>query len=151
MTKYSQETSRGFSIIESMMVASLVSVIVSLTIVALNPIADFAGARNAKRWSDVNALLNALHGHLVNNGGGLPIGIDSTPREVCTEDANVVACTGGGKLDLSTLVGVAFPVIPVDPEGGSGLGSGYAVYVKEGRLTVMALRAEEGGTIEASL
>ena len=59
----------GFTLIELLIVIAVIAVLSSLVFVALNPLARFQDSRNAKRWSDVNAILSAIKLHQIDHGG----------------------------------------------------------------------------------
>ncbi|MCD4761647.1 type II secretion system GspH family protein, partial [bacterium] len=60
---------QGFTLIELLIVIGVIAILAALAFVALNPLARFQDARNAERWSDVNAILGAIKLDQVDNGG----------------------------------------------------------------------------------
>ncbi|KKU11008.1 MAG: hypothetical protein UX14_C0005G0022, partial [Parcubacteria group bacterium GW2011_GWF1_45_5] len=51
---------KGFTLIELLIVIGIIVLLAGVVIIALNPARQFALARNSQRWSNVNAILNAV-------------------------------------------------------------------------------------------
>jgi hypothetical protein len=135
---------RGFSIVEWLMISSIAAVIISLAIIAIDPIGHSAASANAKRWSDVNTLASALARYQSDHGGAPPSGVDAGEREICVVMDKAV-CGEKGLLDLTELAGTYIERIPADPTAGSSFGSGYRVRLSpEGRIIVSAPNAANG-------
>lgn len=104
-------------------------------------------SRNVRRQSDVKALLDALFQYSLEHGI-YPEGINGTPTEICMQGAT--SCDG--LIDLSQELGgnylAAIPVDPTKKEDENG--TGYAVMLQDSRITVSALGAEGGVTIEGT-
>jgi prepilin-type N-terminal cleavage/methylation domain-containing protein len=60
---------QGFTLIELLIVIAVMAILMAVVFVALNPLGRFADSRNARRWSDVNNILNAIKISQVDNGG----------------------------------------------------------------------------------
>lgn len=149
--KLSKNFQKGFTVIELLMVASLVAVLASLLIVTINPVSHFAESKNALRWSNVNSLLNAVYQYEFDNKGAPPQGVDATPREICNVDTDKTLCTANGLIDLSLLVPKYIRAIPLDPVATGANGSGYQISKDaEGKVTIRALYAENADTISVS-
>ena len=52
---------KGFTLIEILIVIGIIAILSSIVIIAVNPARQFAQARDTKRQSDVNAILNAVY------------------------------------------------------------------------------------------
>ena len=58
------QKSRGFTLLELLIVIGILSLLLSTTILALNPAQMFAQARDTQRISDINTLRSAISFHL---------------------------------------------------------------------------------------
>lgn len=151
---------QGFTLLEILLVVAAIAILAGIVIVALNPAKQLGDTRNAQRWSDVNAILNAVHQYAIDNDGNLPTGIDSTTGSsqvlgtattgadsTCTADTTVAAA-----LDLETdLVPTYIVGIPMDPTTGAAANTDY--YINKdanGRITVGACDPEQVATIEVT-
>ncbi len=140
---------RGFTLIEVLVVIGIIAILAGIVVVAINPARQFAQANNSQRWSNVNAILNAVHQYGVDNRGAFPLGLASTTAatEVCRTGIASTTCTTAGFVDLSMLVPTYVVSIPSDPRGGinTTYGSGYRINVTSttsGRILVSAPQAE---------
>lgn len=135
------------SIIEVLMIVSLLFVLGTLAIVTMNPSRHFAETRNAERWSQVNMLSNSLNDYRRAHRDEFPWGDTTTMREICNPHIDAVRCHEAGFISLSHLVPAYIKEIPVDPLA-TGLGSGYGISAHgEGDIVVTALSAEKGDII----
>lgn len=135
------------SIIEVLMIVSLLFVVSTLAIVTMNPSSAFAEARNAERWSGVNILHNGLSEYKRALRDELLSEATGTPREICHPHIDAARCHEAGFVSLSHLVPAYIKEIPVDPLA-AGLGSGYAVTLGgETGIVVSSLLAEKGDVI----
>jgi general secretion pathway protein G len=60
---------RGFTLVELLIVIGVIAILASIAFVALNPLGRYRDARNARRWTDVNAILAAIKLHQIDNNG----------------------------------------------------------------------------------
>jgi len=138
---------RGFTLIELLVVIGILTVLMAIVLVAVNPSRQFSQANNAKRQADVTTIVNAVHQYEIDHKGQLPAGISST-------SATVIANTG---TDLcSALVSTYTAQMPVDPLVGTytscaSYSTGYTVIsAANNRITVAAPNAELGATIQVT-
>ncbi|MEK7163814.1 MAG: type II secretion system protein [Patescibacteria group bacterium] len=134
---------KGFTLIELLVVIGVLSVLLVITLVAINPSRQFSLANNTKRRSDVNSILNAIHQYAADNKGVLPTGITTIVQAVSSSAANVCA----------SLVSNYLAALPADPLTNNGASvsdcavaytTGYTVVksATNNRVTVAAPDAE---------
>ena len=104
---------KGFTLIELLVVIGVLTILLAIVLVAINPARQFSQANDTQRRSDVNAILNAIHQYGADNKGTLPTGIDAT-------DKLITSTAGAGNVDLCTiLVPLYLADIPIDPTTGT--------------------------------
>lgn len=133
--------SRGLTLIE-ILVAIGITIIVAGTVFGLiNPSRQFAQARNTRRRSDVNIILNAVHQYAADHNGQLPSTITGTPTEICATGS--ASCAGLIDLSVLTASEAYLVSIPIDPHASTTNGTGYLVWKNlNNRVTVASLGAE---------
>ncbi len=100
---------RGFTLIELLVVIGILTVLLAITLIAINPQRQFQQANDTQRQSDVNALLNAIHMHGADHKGALPSGITGTAQNISDTAADICA----------DLVPEYIADLPLDPTDGS--------------------------------
>lgn len=142
------QSKKGFTLIELLVVIGILAVLLTITLVAINPARQFSQANNTKRNSDVNAILNAISQSIADNNGVVPAGITTTALEIADTGANICA----------ELVPRYMAALPADPTVNNGTSvtncaaaytTGYNVVLgaSDNRITVTAPSAELGETI----
>ena len=142
-----QESKSGFTLVEILLVITILAILGIVTIIATNPARHIAKSRDSERTANVNSILIALHRYTVDHNGNFPPVISVDELEICRTDS--IQCSG--LYDLSDLTdGQEYLVsIPIDPLcSGSGQicsenGSGY--FLKKtagGKVTILAPHAE---------
>lgn len=135
---------KGFTLIELLVVIAIVAILSTVVFVALNPVGRFADARNARRFSDINSILTAIHQSIVDNDGALPAGLAT--GQAATEIGTCVACD-----NLAAPLAAFLDSIPTDPSGGTAANTGYFVEVdSNGIVTISAPDAENAVTVQVS-
>lgn len=131
--------SGGFTLIEILVVIGLIAVLAGVVLVAVNPSRQFAQGRDSQRYSNLNALLNAIGQKIADSKGVFATGCPALPGPALA-DAKVVDSAGsGGGLDLSCLVPTYIPALPTDPSGPAAPATGYKVFQDtNGRVHVLA-------------
>lgn len=108
----SPKQNQGFTLIELLVVIGILTVLLAIVLIAINPAQQFSQTNNTKRRSDVNAILNAVNQYMVDNRGTTPTGIDTTVKTITTT-------VGATNIDLcAALVTRYMADMPVDPQTG---------------------------------
>jgi prepilin-type N-terminal cleavage/methylation domain-containing protein len=116
----------AFTLIELLVVIGILAILLTITLIAINPGRQFQQSNDTKRSSDVNAILNAVQQYAADHKGQLPVGmtnVATTPfpvRRSATPDPTTEAdlCAG--------LVTDYIAALPSDPTHGSGAGANGA-------------------------
>lgn len=164
---------RGFTLVELLVSIGIMGILITITIVAINPTKQLADARNTQRKFDVNTLLNAFGQYAIDGEGSFQPGtvdgsplldackITATPKKLCK--ASTPHGTGTGQCAHAAvscawsqhLNGTFIASIPSDPrDDESGAEEQAMVDYRvssqaPGRLRVESLNAENGAVIEA--
>ncbi len=136
--------SRGFTLIEILVVIGIIAVLAVIVIVAINPARQFAQARNTQRVSNINSILNAVGQNIADNKGIFTCaGANTLP--VNTASSSILTGTAGAnQVDLSCLTPIYIPSFPTDPTAASGNDTGYMISVDgAGRVMVCAPASNE--------
>jgi len=148
--------SRGFTLIEILLVIGLIAILAAIVIIAINPARQFAQARNTQRHSNVNAVLNAVHQNMIDNDGiwTCSVALPTTSAEIISSD------TTGTDVDIcNCLVTTYMAEMTYDPGSTDNYYtdctdyySGYEIIesTTTGRVTVSAPSAELGETISVT-
>jgi prepilin-type N-terminal cleavage/methylation domain-containing protein len=149
----SLKNQKGFTLIELLVVIGILAVLLSITLIAINPARQFAQANNTKRRSDVSSILNAVNQYMADHKGVLPTGITTAEKEVSNSGANI--CTA--------LVPQYIAALPVDPQIDDGAAiteagcegtyaTGYTIMqdAANNRVTVKATTVELDDIISAT-
>lgn len=149
--------SRGFTLIEILLVVAILSVLLVVVFASLNPAQRLQDTRNARRWNDVNQVLTALHECIIDNSV-TACGLTSPTLAL----SQIGTCAAGGatlcagaaaaclNLDADTDLDSYLAGFPLDPSNGSAATTAYSVQVTNGIVTVAACSAEGGETISVS-
>lgn len=148
---------KGFTLIELLVVITIIAVLAVVVFVALDPAKRVSDSRDARRQTDVDSILTAVHTYVVDNGGNYPTGLakNTTEKMLGTGTGLAAVNTGGcgvaagDALNLSTPLAKYLKSIPVDPSGDDA-STGYSIAVDaNGIVTVKACNAQNS-TISAS-
>lgn len=160
--------SKGFTLIELLIVITIISALAVTVFVALNPAQRLKDARDARRTSDVDSILTAIHTSIVDNKGALPTNLTaSAERQLgtgtstdCTTALVAKGCNTPAATACSDLMTGAnnltkyLKSMVIDPTGGTtytALKTGYSVNVDANNLvTITACGAEGSGNVQAS-
>lgn len=157
------KNNKGFTLVELLIVIAVLAILAGIVMVALNPMARFQDSRNAKRATDVQAILSAIKLHQVDNGGDYHANIMAmTPNTYyqigtlttgCnTECLNPTVTLQASCIDLFSFVDNGYLAdIPFDPNatGASFDKSGYFLYkFDSGQMLVGSCHEELGSNSE---
>lgn len=163
----SKSTSKGFTLIELLIVIAVISTLAVAVFTALNPSQRLKDSKDARRTSDVDTILTAIHAAIVDNKGTLPTNLaaaGATEVQLGTAAAGAGLVQGGcnvivaaatdlmtGSLNLSKYL-KSMPVSPPkDAQTFSPALTGYSVQVDaNGIVTIRACGTEGATNISAS-
>ena len=170
MPKFSRN--KGFTLIELLIVIAVMAILATVVFVALNPMARFQDSRNARRWTDVNSILQAIKLLQVDAKGGYPQNVQNKPASdtayyqignsdtgcaltctasgITTEDS-CVSLTGG-LVSAEAINGVTVPggylsAVPIDPNATGATADRTGYFFKRatnGVITIGACTPEQG-------
>lgn len=159
MIKKKISSLKGFTLIELLLVIAIIAILAVVVFFALNPAQRFKDAHDARRTSDVDTILSAVHSYIVDNKGAYPTGLSAgmseaqlgTAASACTISTGGCAVTTAACLDISTPLVKYLKTLPLDPNGGTAAKTNYSVVVDaNGIVTVKACGTEGTVNISAS-
>jgi len=145
---------KGFTLIEILIVIGLIAVLAGVLIVALNPARQFAQARNAQRWNNIDTVLGAVISNLTDNRGTFTCAAGALPAtaKIMADATSLPAGYNIGPC-LSPTYAVS---VPFDPSAAGAKWNsatdynlGYTITqdATTGRITVAAPSAELSAVI----
>lgn len=150
------QSKAAFTLIEILLVISLVALLAGIVIFAINPAKQLADGRNAQRKADVNTILNAIYQYSLDNNGSFPATL-ATNESCANIDTNSICKTSASSCtnltDLSVLTNSEkyLTAIPTDPSNPTDNYTGYYAHKNNnGRIEVCAPSAEQGATISVT-
>ncbi len=162
MKLFKNKNQKGFTLIELLVVIGILSVLLAITLIAINPARQFAQANNTQRSSDVNTILNAINQYMADNKGDLPPALKTatcTALAPCTLALSSPAVAS--EVNICTdIVSNYLAALPGDPKNGVGTplneaactagtayNTGYQVYkANNNRISVTATAEAIGAT-----
>lgn len=133
ITKILSRGKSGFTLIEMLVVIGIIAILAAVVLIAVNPLRQFASARDSQRRSDLYAATNAVYQYAVENNGNIPASITATPTDI-----------GSSGLDLyAVLVPTYIADIPSDPltgdTGSNPASTNYVLFTTaSGRIVASA-------------
>jgi len=100
---------KGFTLIELLIVIGILGILAAIVLVAVDPAKRLRQARNARRYAEVNAILNAILNYTVDNKGTLPAAISSST----TTGANIVQVIGDAGTNTTATMAAACPAATI--------------------------------------
>ena len=163
---------KGFTLIELLVVIGIVGILLSITLVAINPARQFRLANDAARASHISTLSSAVAQLIIDNKGIVPTAISNLSSGTyyllatgASANASISAqaqslcnyLTGGESLNSILGSQTYITKLPVDPGSTSyvytsctAFNTGYSMKIVNGRVYVAATTTEPAGTIEVS-
>jgi prepilin-type N-terminal cleavage/methylation domain-containing protein len=110
---------RGFTLIEILIVIGMIAILASVVLIAINPLRQFAQARNSQRISNVNAILNAV-GNRTAEHKGVFTDLSGLCQTSIPATSTVMSGSAYHGFDIRPcLVPTYISELPYDPIGGS--------------------------------
>jgi prepilin-type N-terminal cleavage/methylation domain-containing protein len=147
-----KKAQRGFTLIELLVVITIIATLAVVVFVALNPGERLRDARDARRTSDVDSILSAIHSSIVDNSGANPAGLSTVEQQLGTAAAGCAVATGGctvtavACLNLATPLAAYLKSIPTDPNGGTAAKTNYSAVVDANGIVTIKACGTEGTT-----
>ena len=152
---------KGFTLIELLIVIAIIAILAGVIFVTLDPLTRFQDARDATRWSDVTAVLDAVKLDQVDNGGSYVAAVSGLTADQyytigtcssggnagCTAQTTQTACA-----DLTALATEGYlPSVPLDPSSGTDALTDYYIQrAANGTVSVGACDPENASSISVS-
>jgi prepilin-type N-terminal cleavage/methylation domain-containing protein len=149
MLFFKKHNSRGFTLLEILLVIGIIAILAGIVIIAINPSKQLATVRNTQRKSDIKQLANAITQFYIDKSyypASTTFSITSL-MTICPTGASTSPAAGfcTGMLNLSELVPTYITAIPNDP--GTTTTAGYSAVLRNKQVVVSAPLAELGVTI----
>jgi prepilin-type N-terminal cleavage/methylation domain-containing protein len=154
----------GFTLIELLLVVTILSLLAVAVLVALSPSQRLADTKNARRTTDVETILMAIHQSIIDNKA-LPSNMPAANTEVQLGTAGSGCTTSSGGCSVSQAacvnlltgtynVAKYLKTMPIDPTGGTtydATKTGYSVMIdSNGIVTIRACGSENSQQIYTS-
>ena len=130
--KIKHSNSRGFTLLEILLVIGIIAILAGIVIMAINPGRQLAFARNAERKSDLKQINNALQQYYIDHREYPPTLLGDL-TEICdtgssaSSSAITTFCDDALLINLSVLVPTYLTAIPRDPQATTTAHAGYQV------------------------
>lgn len=112
---------RGFTLIELLIVITILATLLVVVFAAINPSNRLKQARDAKRTSDVDAILTSIHEYIIDNTGNAPAGLSSVQQQLGTATTGCTISSGGCTVTATSCLNLTTPLVkylkslPIDP------------------------------------
>ncbi len=110
MKQTHKSTSRGFTLLEVLLVIAAIGILAAIVLVAINPNKQIEAARSAKRRADINTIQKAIQQYSIDNNGQYPTGIETGAKAICRGGAPV------GCIDLSSILAPTYLASIPEPD-----------------------------------
>lgn len=152
---FKKSIQKGFTLIELLIVIVIIATLAIVVFVALNPAKRLQDARDARRITDVETILTAIHAYIVDNKGALPAGLTTGMAEVQlgSSGTGCAVATGGCTVVAAACTDLATPLvkylktIPIDPSlTSASTKTNYSITVDANNIVTVKACGAEGGT-----
>ena len=148
----------AFTLVELLVVIAIIAALTATVFVSIDPGKRLKDARNARRVTDANTILDAVQTFMVDSNGSIPAGVGATYSQIGT-------CSLGGGTTFCTTIGATAPCVnlgvalssnkyiknnPIDPQYGNAVTSGYAINKDTNNVYTVYACLAEGTTISVS-
>ena len=148
----------AFTLIELLLVIGIIAILAVAVFVALDPAKRFADSRNARRTSDVETILSAVHQYVIDNKGAFPDPLNSGNEMMIGEGTSGCANTNGGCnspsdsscVNLDSWLVHYLKTMPVDPGNGTPANTQYDIVKDSNNMVTVTACQAEGTVIQAS-
>lgn len=156
---------QGFTLIELLIVIAIIVILAAVVFVAIDPLTRFRDSRDARRWSEITTILEAVKKDQVDNGGTYLTTIISATEGtvymvgtagtgcILTCDATIVA--DGDCINLTGLVTEGYlGSVPISPNGAGSWSAAttgyYLVKNTNGTVKIGACESENTDNINVT-
>ncbi len=145
----------GFTLIELLLVLAIIAILAVVVFAALNPAQRFRDSRDARRFTDVETILTAIHEYIVDNKGSFPAGLSVGMSETqigsaasgCAVSTGACAVTTAACVNLTTPLASYLASIPIDPSlVSTSTKSNYSVVITSSGIVTIKACGVEGST-----
>src|SRR6266516_656537 len=142
-----EQQQTGFTLIELVIAIVIIASLAVVVFIALNPVKRLQDARDAHRQADVESVFRAIHQYIVDKRN-LPTGLvnDGIERQLGTGTAVQCSPITSGScnvlpntpcIDLSAPLGTYLKSMPLDPQTGTVVVSGYSMSVDSNHIVTV--------------
>ncbi len=112
------QKSKGFTLLEILLVVGILAILAGIVIIAINPGRQLAAARNLERKTDIGEIYKAMQQYYINHFS-YPTSTPDTLTEICNTGSHpypAIDIDCSGLTNLSALVPTYLTAIPHDPQ-----------------------------------